>query len=87
MRMLRLYSKADLEQCPLDKWGILDPGQSRRDIISKDKRQDGELRESYSTLVAHQVVMDTDIDPLDLVLLPGVAFDENCNRVSRITLG
>jgi hypothetical protein len=26
--------------------------------------------------------MDTQAEPLDLILLPGVAFDEDCNRVS-----
>lgn len=40
MRMLRLYSPADLEACPLDKWGILDPGETRRD--TGEKREDGE---------------------------------------------
>jgi 5-formyltetrahydrofolate cyclo-ligase len=40
MRMLRLYSRADLEACPLDKWGILDPGETRRD--TGEKREDGE---------------------------------------------
>lgn len=31
MEMLRLYSKEDLDQCPTDKWGILDPGLERYD--------------------------------------------------------
>ena len=29
------------------------------------------------------IVMDSDSAPLDLILLPGVAFDTECNRVSR----
>jgi 5-formyltetrahydrofolate cyclo-ligase len=39
MRMLRLYSQEDLAACPLDKWGILDPGEYRRD--TGEKRHDG----------------------------------------------
>ncbi|KAL7421663.1 hypothetical protein Q5752_003432 [Cryptotrichosporon argae] len=66
MRMLRLYSPADLAACPTDKWGILDPGSSRRDT--------GERRED---------VFDASADKLDLVLLPGVAFDETCERLGR----
>lgn len=43
MHMLRLYNTADLEACPLDKWGILDPGETRRDPGREgEKRQDGE---------------------------------------------
>lgn len=41
MHMLRLYSPADLEACPLDKWGILDPGTRRYD--KDERREDGEL--------------------------------------------
>lgn len=41
MRMLRLYSPKDLESCPLDKWGILDPGEWRRDMEGQVKREDG----------------------------------------------
>lgn len=40
MRMLRLYSQEDLGGCPLDKWGILDPGTTRRDG-GREERQDG----------------------------------------------
>jgi len=29
------------------------------------------------------IVMDSGSAPLDLILLPGVAFDTECNRVSR----
>ncbi|KAK4686035.1 5-formyltetrahydrofolate cyclo-ligase, partial [Tremellales sp. Uapishka_1] len=65
MRMLRLHSTADLEACPLDKWGILDPSPTRRDA-------NGEARED---------AMDWGIQPLDLILIPGVAFDRDCNRI------
>ncbi|WWC67405.1 5-formyltetrahydrofolate cyclo-ligase [Kwoniella pini CBS 10737] len=67
MRMLRLYSPADLEKCPLDKWGILDPGEMRND-------REGEEREN---------VMNRSAPPLDVILVPGVAFDEECNRLGR----
>ncbi|WOO84554.1 5-formyltetrahydrofolate cyclo-ligase [Vanrija pseudolonga] len=67
MEMLRLYSPADLAACPLDKWGILDPGTVRRDA-----GHDGERRED---------VNDTSAPALDLILVPGVAFDAACNRV------
>jgi hypothetical protein len=43
MKMLRLYSPEDLKNCPLDKWGILDPGLIRRDTITGEKREDGML--------------------------------------------
>lgn len=38
--MLRLYSTQDLENCPLDRWGIVDPGVERRDM-DKSLREDG----------------------------------------------
>ncbi|WVF66768.1 5-formyltetrahydrofolate cyclo-ligase [Kwoniella sp. CBS 6097] len=66
MKMLKLYNPADLEKCPLDKWGILDPGLERRDL-------EGAARED-------SVEVD---EPLDLILIPGVAFDEECNRLGR----
>jgi hypothetical protein len=40
MKMLRLYSTTDLEACPLDKWGILDPGLVRRDVEGSERRKD-----------------------------------------------
>lgn len=40
MRMLRLYSTQDLENCPLDRWGIIDPGVERKDV-EKSLREDG----------------------------------------------
>lgn len=44
MKMLRLYSTGDLSRCPLDKWGILDPGVYRRDEEGKGmERDDGEF--------------------------------------------
>ncbi|ORY26957.1 hypothetical protein BCR39DRAFT_560236 [Naematelia encephala] len=67
MKMLRLYSPDDLDNCPLDKWGILDPGETRRD-------RDGARREN---------VLDKAVPALDLILIPGVAFDEECNRLGR----
>jgi 5-formyltetrahydrofolate cyclo-ligase len=42
MRLLRVYSFEDLERCPLDKWGIIDPGLLRRDIPGDMEREDGE---------------------------------------------
>ncbi|WWC57491.1 5-formyltetrahydrofolate cyclo-ligase [Kwoniella dejecticola CBS 10117] len=68
MKMLRLYSPADLERCPLDKWGILDPGETRNDKDGSEKRED---------------VMNRSSPPLDVILVPGVAFDEDCNRLGR----
>ncbi|TXT07314.1 hypothetical protein VHUM_03484 [Vanrija humicola] len=65
MEMLRLYSPADLAACPLDKWGILDPGTARRDA-----GHEGQPREDEAP-------------PLDLILVPGVAFDAACNRLGR----
>jgi len=42
MKMLRLYSEEDLARCPLDKWGILDPGTHRRELgKEEDTREDG----------------------------------------------
>lgn len=50
MHMLRLYNTADLEACPLDKWGILDPGETRRDPGHEgEKRQDGESLPSHAS--------------------------------------
>lgn len=40
--MLRLYSEDDLARCPLDKWGILDPGTHRREQgLESEAREDG----------------------------------------------
>ncbi|KAL1407210.1 hypothetical protein Q8F55_006626 [Vanrija albida] len=69
MDMLRLYSPADLAACPLDRWGILDPGTARRDA-----GHEGERRED---------VNDEAAPPLDVILVPGVAFDAACNRLGR----
>jgi len=41
MRMLRLYSLRDLAKCPLDKWGIPDPGEARREVEGEVMREDG----------------------------------------------
>ena len=42
MKMLRLYSVEDLARCPLDKWGILDPGTHRRELgKEQESREDG----------------------------------------------
>ena len=42
MKMLRLYSEEDLAGCPLDKWGILDPGTHRREVGKEhEAREDG----------------------------------------------
>ncbi|WVO15147.1 5-formyltetrahydrofolate cyclo-ligase [Cryptococcus depauperatus] len=67
MHMLRLYSSEDLANCPLDKWGIVDPG-----LYRKDNEQS--LRED---------AMDRKSPDLDLILIPGVAFDKDCNRLGR----
>ncbi|KAK8844825.1 5-formyltetrahydrofolate cyclo-ligase [Kwoniella newhampshirensis] len=69
MRMFRLYSPDDLERCPLDKWGILDPGEYRRDVAVDDSPREN--------------AMSSKSQPLDLILIPGVAFDEECNRLGR----
>ena len=53
MRMLRLYTSEDMDLCPLDKWGILDPGEYRRDAVDQPdglKREDGESSFYTSTL-------------------------------------
>lgn len=63
MHMLRLYSSADLDACPLDRWGILDPGPQRHDI--NEPREDGELRRSRAANSSYELVgtragLDTD---------------------------
>ncbi|RXK38377.1 5-formyltetrahydrofolate cyclo-ligase [Tremella mesenterica] len=68
MHFLRLYSKEDQAACPLDKWGILDPGVHRGDDPSQPRRQDA---------------LNLDAPDLDVILLPGVAFDHSCNRLGR----
>ena len=77
MEMLRLYSLEDLKLCPLDKWGIVDPGLARKDV--KGNRENGTscLHDACLT-----IVFDRTAEPLDVILLPGVAFDQDCNRVS-----
>lgn len=79
MHMLKLYNSDDLEACPLDKWGILDPSTHRRDI--DEKREDGECNECPL-----MTVMDATAPDLDVILIPGVAFDKECNRVSAAEL-
>ena len=88
MRMLRLYSLTDLHNCPLDNWGILDPGLRRRDIEEAQKREDGMCWQGLlGYWIDVLVVKWEDTPPLDLVLLPGVAFDRDCNRVSSWFIG
>jgi 5-formyltetrahydrofolate cyclo-ligase len=42
MQMLRVYSQEDLKNCPLDKWGLLDPGAKRREPgKEEEEREDG----------------------------------------------
>lgn len=99
MKMLRLYSTEDLHRCPLDKWGILDPGTHRR-----EPGREAELREDGTWIVTVSVshstgspevgctgggltkadlsVLSEGVPPVDLILLPGVAFDTKSNRVS-----
>jgi 5-formyltetrahydrofolate cyclo-ligase len=45
MHMLRLYSLEDMRACPLDKWGILDPGEDRKD--AHGPRENGGLPVQY----------------------------------------
>lgn len=90
MHMLRLYNTADLEACPLDNWGILDPGETRRDPGHEgEKRQDGGSLPGHASWRAWLLtsVMDSDAAPLDVILVPGVAFDKDCNRVSFWSIG
>lgn len=48
MKMLRLYSQEDLRHCPLDKWGILDPGTHRREAGKEsEEREDGEYQHRH----------------------------------------
>jgi 5-formyltetrahydrofolate cyclo-ligase len=83
MRMLRLYSPRDLKGCPTDKWGILDPGVTRFDTTGHAVREDGGHDYDYWQLI--YPVMDQGSPKLDLILLPGVAFDSDFNRVSPCT--
>ncbi|KAH8089758.1 5-formyltetrahydrofolate cyclo-ligase, partial [Filobasidium floriforme] len=71
MRMLRLYTRQDFEGCPRDKWGIPDAGRVRLD------RQEG-MEE-----VRRQDAEDVGAEPLDMILVPGVAFDRGCGRVGH----
>ena len=41
MEMIRLYTQQDLDQCPTDKWDILDPGLERFDVKG-EPRENGE---------------------------------------------
>ena len=41
MEMLRLYTLHDLEGCPTDKWGILDPGTARYDSPGETRENGG----------------------------------------------
>jgi 5-formyltetrahydrofolate cyclo-ligase len=51
MKMLRLYSEEDLARCPLDKWGILDPGTHRREPGKEaELREDGALQSACADI-------------------------------------
>jgi 5-formyltetrahydrofolate cyclo-ligase len=45
--MLRLYSEEDLAHCPLDKWGILDPGTHRRELGKESEPREDGMPSSY----------------------------------------
>jgi 5-formyltetrahydrofolate cyclo-ligase len=47
MKMLRLYSEEDLAHCPLDKWGILDPGTHRRELGKESEPREDGMPSSY----------------------------------------
>lgn len=82
--MLRLYSQEDLRRCPLDKWGIMDPGTHRREE-GKEMEEREDSKSSPRIIPgqdAHPAVLSEGVPPIDLVLLPGVAFDVKSNRVS-----
>lgn len=49
MQMLRLYNKEDLNACPLDKWGIVDPGRTRKDVGEETQRENGRSTESSNS--------------------------------------
>jgi len=50
--MLRLYSEEDLAHCPLDKWGILDPGTHRREVGKESEpREDGTSKYIHMTFL------------------------------------
>ncbi|KAJ9122901.1 hypothetical protein QFC24_003939 [Naganishia onofrii] len=67
MRMLRLYSTKDWESLKRDKWGIPDAGAERKDIEESTPREDC-------------MAEDNSQPPLDVILVPGVAFDSQFQR-------
>ena len=84
--MLRLYSAEDLVRCPLDPWGIPDPGPTRLDAERSVQRESGERCRSNGRRICaddgSSSVTDPMVQAMDLILIPGVAFDRECNRVS-----
>ncbi|KAJ9119078.1 hypothetical protein QFC22_003569 [Naganishia vaughanmartiniae] len=70
MRMLRLYSTQDWESLKRDKWGIPDAGTERKDVDSNSSREDC-MSEDHSQ------------PPLDVILVPGVAFDSQFQRLGH----
>jgi 5-formyltetrahydrofolate cyclo-ligase len=81
MDMVKITSIEDFESLPMNKWNIPEPplNQARENgmtfIIIKKKN----LIFFFLVIPA----LDEDGNGLDLILVPGVAFDQNRNRIGH----
>ncbi|PFH50618.1 hypothetical protein AMATHDRAFT_40722 [Amanita thiersii Skay4041] len=74
MDFVRLYGEDDLSSLPSGLWGIKEPGRQ----WMGNERTNGVT--NYFVLGP---VMDATCEPLDLILLPGVAFDKTLSRLGH----
>lgn len=74
MNMVSLHTKADYESLRPDAWGIPTPSQ---DTIAERKHCLNEDESEKTTPTTHAT------ENLDLIIMPGVAFDTKCRRLGH----
>lgn len=80
MKMLRLYDFDDYEKLPLTKWNIKQPNAD--DFHRENPMQTGDTWE-WIFLITARTFASLVLAPLDLILMPGVAFSRSCSRLGH----
>lgn len=85
MKMLRLYDFDDYEQLPLTRWNIKQPNpdDERRENPMMTGDTDVTGFSLYLFYINDETFWIPSTDPLDLILLPGVAFTQNGGRMGH----
>lgn len=81
--MLKLDDFEDYEKLPLTKWNIKQP--SADDVHRENPMSTGDTcgRIQLCLFIINDEIFNSLSDPLDLILLPGVAFSQNGGRLGH----